>query len=257
MKIVIDDVNKTLEVADKERKSKLDLYGPEAYSLIAELWMKTSWNQKYPYTFTWMGRPIIQHPEDMLRLQEVIYHLKPDVIVETGVAHGGSLIFYASLMKFMGYGKKVIGVDVEIRRSNREAIESHELSSIITLIEGDSVSSETLACVSAEIPPGSKVLVILDSDHSYAHVMKELIAYAPLVSLNSYIVSTDGIMREVADAPRGKPGWVHDNPANAAEDFSKNNPQFVIEAPAWKFNESNLSKNLTAWPSAWLKRVYK
>lgn len=256
MKIVIDDVTKTLELVSKDEAKKLDLYGPEAYQLIAKLWMKTSWNQKYPYTFTWMGRPVIQHPEDMLRLQEIVYHLRPDVIIETGVAHGGSLIFYASLMKSMGYGKKVIGVDIEIRKPNRDAIESHELSPIITLIEGDSISPDTLARVSKEIPSGSKVLVILDSDHSYAHVMKELIAYAPLVSLDSYIVSTDGIMREVADVPRGKPGWVKDNPANAAEDFSKTNPQFLIEEPAWKFNESNLSKSLTAWPSAWLRRTY-
>jgi cephalosporin hydroxylase len=142
MRIVIDTAEKTFIAADGQR---LDLYGKEAFELISDLWLKTSWNQKYSYTFTWLGRPIIQHPEDLVRLQEVIFTLRPDVIIETGVAHGGSLIFYASLFKAMGREGRVIGIDIEIRWQNRKAIESHELAYYISLIEGDSANPEVVA----------------------------------------------------------------------------------------------------------------
>src|SRR5262249_53575079 len=135
MRIVIDTTEKTLS-ADGQR---LDLYSKEAFELISDLWLKTSWNQKYSYTFTWLARPIIQHPEDLVRLQEVICMLRPNVIVETGVAHGGSLIFYASLLKAMGIKGRVVGIDIEIRSQNWKAIESHELSNYISLIAGNSV----------------------------------------------------------------------------------------------------------------------
>ena len=255
MKITIDTATGKLQCESDAGARDLDLYGREAFELISDLWLQTSWNQKYSYTFTWMGRPIIQHPEDLVRLQETIYTLKPDVIVETGVAHGGSLIFYASLFRAMGHGRMVIGVDIEIRPHNRQAVEAHELFPLIDLIEGDSASPETIARVAAKIQPGERVLVLLDSDHSYAHVTRELEAYARFVTPGSYMVSTDGIMRDVAHTPRGQPGWVTDNPANAAEDFAKRHPEFVIEEPAWRFNESALERRITSWPSAWLKRT--
>ena len=110
---------------------------PEAFALLSRLWLRAGWDTKYVYSFSWLGRPMIQLPEDMLRMQEVIYQVKPDVIIETGVAHGGSLVFHASLCHAMGRGR-VIGVDIEIRPHNREAIEAHELFDLITLIEGDS-----------------------------------------------------------------------------------------------------------------------
>ena len=140
MQIVIDTTEKTL-FADGRR---LDLYGKEAFELISDVWLKTSWNQKYPYTFTWLGRPIIQHPEDLVRLQEMIFTLRPDVIIETGVAHGGSLILYASLFKAMGTQGRVVGIDIKIRPHNREAIETHELAEYISLVEGDSASSKVI-----------------------------------------------------------------------------------------------------------------
>src|SRR5678815_3421901 len=120
-------------------KQEYGIGSPEAFRILSKLWLRSGWDAKYVYSFTWLGRPIIQLPEDLLRLQEVIYRVKPDVIIETGVAHGGSLIFYASLCKAMAKGR-VIGVDVEIRAYNRSAIEAHELSSYITLIEGDSIA---------------------------------------------------------------------------------------------------------------------
>ncbi len=201
-----------------------------------------------------MGRPIIQLPEDMIRTQEVIYRTKPDVIVEAGVAHGGSLIYYASLCKAMGVGR-VVGVDIEIRPHNRRAIEAHELFPYITLIEGSSTDPAIVDEVRRQVKPGETVLVILDSNHTKRHVLDELEAYHGLVTPNSYIVATDGIMRDVADVPRGQPEWARDNPAAAAADFVEHHPAFVIEQPAWPFNESALTHNITHWPTAWLRRT--
>jgi cephalosporin hydroxylase len=232
----------------------MPLYSKEAFETVSELWTKLSWDQKYPYTFTWMGRPIVQHPEDMVRLAEVIYQVKPDVIVETGIAHGGSLIYYASLLKAMGHGR-VIGVDIEIRAHNRRALEEHELASMITMIEGSSIDPEIVARIKSLIKPGERVLVIFDSNHSKAHVAAELDAYSDLVSIGSYIVSTDGIMRDVYDTPRGKPEWAHDNPCAANEEFLARHPEFVLEQPKWLFNESDLDQVITGWPDCYLKRI--
>jgi cephalosporin hydroxylase len=251
MRIVIDTAEKILTADGRG----LDLYGKEAFELISDLWLKTSWNQKYPYTFTWLGRPIIQHPEDLIRLQEAIFTLRPNVIIETGVAHGGSLIFYASLFKAMGQEGRVVGIDIEVRPQNRQAIERHELASYISLIEGDSAAPEVVERARTLIRPEDRVMVILDSNHTMAHVGKELEAYAPLVSVGSYIVATDGIMGLVHDTPRGKPAWVFDNPTEAAREFAARHPHFLLEPPTWRFNESELNQTITAWPGAWLRRV--
>jgi cephalosporin hydroxylase len=252
MKIIIDTEAKTVTCG---ADAPLPLYGKPAFERISELWLKLSWAQKYSYTFTWFGRPVIQHPEDMLRLQEAIYHLKPDVIIETGVAHGGSLVFSASLMKAMGRGRAVVGVDIEIRAHNRKAIEAHELAPMIRLIEGDSTAPAVVAQAAAQVRPTDTVLVILDSNHSREHVRRELEAYHGLVTPGSWIVATDGIMRDVWDAPGGKAGWRTDNPVDAARDFLAAHPQFALEPPAWRFNESPLDQPITGWPDAWLRRL--
>ncbi len=254
MRLSLDTTARTLKVSRDGEETELDLYGKPAFELISDLWMKLSWQQKYSYTFTWLGRPVIQHPEDMVRMQEVVYALKPDVIVETGVAHGGSLIFNASLLHNIGKGR-VVGVDIEIRPHNRAAIEAHDLSPLITLIEGDSAAPEIVSQVRALIRPDDTVLIFLDSDHSRRHVLKELEAYHTLVSVGSYIVATDGIMREVYDVPRGKPGWLTDNPAAAAQDFLAAHDDFELAPPQWSFNESELDKVITGHPDAWLKRI--
>jgi cephalosporin hydroxylase len=230
------------------------LYSDAGFRALSDLWVKVGWNQKYSYTFSWLGMPIIQLPEDMIRYQEAVARLKPDIIVETGVAHGGSAIFSASLCRLIGKGR-VVAVDIEIRPHNRRAIETHPLADLVTLIEGSSTTKATVEAVKAQIRPGESVLVVLDSNHSYAHVRDELEAYAPLVTPGSYIVATDGIMRDLVDAPRGAAGWDRDNPAQAARDFAAAHPEFVIEQPAWPFNESTLSANVTHWPDAWLRRV--
>ena len=152
---------------------------PEAFEAVSAAWLRCGWDVKYVYGFTWMGRPVIQLPEDMIRIQEVIWRVRPDVIVETGVAHGGSLVFYASLFEAMDHGR-VIGIDIEIRRHNRIAIEAHPLASRITLIQGSSAAPGTLAAVRHGIAPGESVLVVLDSNHSRAHVEAELDLYRAL-----------------------------------------------------------------------------
>lgn len=252
MKLILDTEAKTLTMNDAGQTKVLDLYSKAAFEAISREWVRVGWNQKYQYTFSWMGRPVIQLPEDMIRMQEAIFQIKPDVIIETGVAHGGSLIFYSSLCKAMEKGR-VIGIDIEIRPQNRAAIEAHPLSDRITLIEGSSTAPEIVAQVKSLVKLGEIVLVILDSNHTYAHVADELEAYAELVTPGSYIVATDGIMYDLADVPRGHPEWATDNPTWAARDFADKHPEFVIKQPAWPFNESELDQNITHWPEAWLK----
>jgi len=253
VRIVIDTEKQTLDCEEGGRMRSFPLYSDEAFDLVSQQWLKVGWNQKYPYTFSWMGRPIIQLPEDIVRMQEVIYRVKPDVIVETGVAHGGSLIFYASLCKAMGRGR-IIGIDIEIRTHNRKAIEAHELAGALTLIEGSSVEGSVVARVKSLIQPGETVLVILDSNHSKQHVLDELEAYHSLVTAGSYIVATDGSMKDLHDVPRGRPDWSWDHPTAAAAEFAARHPQFVIEQPVWCFNESTLRNTITHWPDAWLRR---
>ena len=226
----------------------------EAFSVISKAWLRSGWDNKYVYSFSWMGRPIIQLPEDMMRIQEVIYQVKPDVLIETGIAHGGSLIFYASLFKAMGKGR-VVGVDIEIRPSNRAAIEGHELYEYLTLVEGSSTAPEVIERVSAQVKPGDTVMVVLDSCHSKEHVLNELEAYAPLVSPGSYIVATDGIMHWLGPAPRTQGDWGWNNPKNAAEQFAAKHPDFDNSQPTFPFNEGNISEMITYWPGAWLRRV--
>lgn len=252
--MTIDTNRRILEVVDDTGRQEVPLYSPKGFDLLSDLWLKVGWDQKYSYSFTWLGRPIIQLPEDILRIQEVIYRLQPDVILETGVAHGGSLIFYAGLCKLLGRGR-VIGVDIEIRPRNREAIEKHSLAPLISLIEGSSIDPQVLAQIKSLVRPGERTLVLLDSCHTAQHVAAELEAYHALVSVGSYLVATDGIMQELHDVPRGEPGWKSDNPVAAVQAFVKRHPEFVIEQPPRLFNEGSLSRNLTYWPSAFLKRT--
>lgn len=254
MKLIIDTNNESITQKTDDQDLVLGLYTKEGFELLSYYWLKVGWNQKYPYTFSWMGRPIIQIPEDMIRIQEVFYQTKPDVIIETGIAHGGSLIFYASLCKAIGRGR-VIGIDIEIRPHNRKAIEAHELFSFITLIEGSSTAQNIVDRVKGLIRPGEKVMVVLDSCHSKEHVLNELENYCDIVTPGSYLIATDGIMRDLFDVPRGQPEWIEDNPAAAAAEFAEKHPEFQMEKPAWPFNESELSENITHWPGAWLKRV--
>lgn len=253
MKLIIDTEAKTLTEEEGGTVRHFDLYSREGFERLSRQWVRVGWNQKYEYTFSWMGRPIIQLPEDMIRMQEVIYRVKPDVIIETGVAHGGSIIYYASLCKAMGKGR-VIGIDIEIRPHNRKAIEAHELSGYISLVEGSSTDPEIVNRVKDMLRPGETVLVILDSNHTRQHVSAELEAYHGMVTSGSYIVATDGIMFDLHDLPRGVPQWAWDHPMAAAAEFAGRHSEFVPEQPPRSFTESELTENITHWPGAWLRR---
>ena len=252
IKIDLEQGIVSVEKDGRTREYKLDT--PEAFKIVSEAWLRAGWDNKYVYSFTWLGRPIIQLPEDMIRLQEVIHAVQPDVIVETGVAHGGALVFYASLCKAMDRGR-VIGVDVEIRPHNREAIESHPLSSLITLIEGSSIDPSVVNEVKSQIGRDEKVMVMLDAAHQKQHVLAELAAYSTLVNPGSYIVAMDGIMENLAGAPRSNEDWTWNNPRQAALEFVADNADFVIEEPPFAFNEGNVTERVTYWPSAFIKRL--
>jgi cephalosporin hydroxylase len=254
MRLVIDTDARTVTAETPAGREEHPLDSPAAFRLISDQWVAVGWTQKYSYSFTWLGRPVIQLPEDMIRIQEVIHRMKPDVIVETGVAHGGSLIYYASLCKAMDRGR-VIGVDIQIRPPNRAAIEAHPLANYITLVEGSSTDPAIVARVKSLLGPGETVLVLLDSNHTKKHVLGELEAYAPLVTPGSYIVATDGIMGLVAGRPGSKPGWEWDNPAEAAREFAARNPAFQLEEPPLLFNEGTITERVTHWPSAYLRRA--
>lgn len=246
--------NDRVIVENEEGTNSYAMDTPEAFALISQAWLRCGWDNKYVYSFSWLGRPIIQLPEDMVRIQEVIYAVQPDLIIETGIAHGGSLIFYASLCKAMEKGR-VVGIDIEIRTHNRKAIESHELFPLITLIEGSSIAPAVVDKVESQVHLGEVVLVLLDSCHTKEHVLGELNSYGRLVTQGSYIVAMDGIMEQVVGAPRTQPDWEWNNPRRAALEFVQANPNFVIEEPPFLFNESRTSERVTYWPNAFIKRV--
>jgi cephalosporin hydroxylase len=253
-KITIDMENGRVRVESSGSDAVYPIGTPEAFAAVSRAWLRAGWDNKYVYSFTWMGRPMVQLPEDMIRIQEVIYSVRPDIIIETGVAHGGSLVFYAALCRAMNHGR-VVGVDVEIRPHNRGALEVHPLFPFITLVEGNSIDSGTIEKVAAEVRPGESAMVLLDSRHTKEHVLSELRAYSVLVGPGSYIVAMDGIMGEMVGAPRAQPDWNWNNPRQAALEFVNENSDFRIEEPAFPFNEGNITQRVTYWPSAFIKRV--
>ncbi|MDB2528253.1 cephalosporin hydroxylase family protein [Alphaproteobacteria bacterium] len=231
---------------------KLD--SSEAFETISDLWLRSGWDTKYVYSFSWLGRPIIQLPDDLVRIQEVIFNTQPDVIVETGIAHGGSLVFYAGLCAAMDRGR-VIGIDVEIRSHNKAAIEAHFLKPFIELVEGDSISSEIFETVKSKISKDETVLVILDSNHTKEHVKQELELYSALVKPGGLIVACDGIMKTIPGAPRSGPDWSWNNPIDAICEFLSENSNFEQVEPKWPFNEGITKKRVTYWPNAFLRRI--
>ncbi len=255
MKILIDTSTNTLEKTDAAgSKTVLPLYSDEGFRIVSDVWLTQEWNQLHWQSFSWFGFQVWQFPEDLLRLQEVLVKLRPDVIVETGINHGGSAIFFASLCRLLGKGR-VISVDISIPEDVRLAIEKSPFSDCITLIEGDSASNEVVSAIRNQIGENEKVFVFLDSDHSKAHVMRELQAYSGLVSPGSYIVATDGVMQSLAKTPYGREEWVSDNPAAAAREFAAFHKEFVIRRPAALYGDQYVVESMTYWPDAWLYRL--
>jgi len=252
--MLIDTTNKTITFNEGD---KIDLDSSEGFRIVSDLWVRCGISQKYSYGFSWLGRPIIQMPDDMIRVQEVITQVEPNIIIETGVAHGGSLVYYASLLKLLHSGKEdclAIGVDRHVREENIREINSvrSKYNLQLHLVEGDSVSPGALEKVEFSIRSVKrhsaiprKCLVVLDSNHSYQHVLAELRAYSQFVTPGSYIVVTDGIIEE----------WSEDNPARAARQFvAENSSCWEIVEPKWPFNESKLTHRVTGWPGCFLRR---
>lgn len=249
MKLTIDTDARTLRVDEQT----YDLYSKESFEEISRHWVRIGWAMRQYFTFTWLGRPILQLPEDLIRVQEVIFDLKPDVILECGVYNGGSMLFHAMLCKTIGRGR-VIGIDKYIAPADREYIQTHSLAPYITLIEGNSASDEVRRQVEGLIKPGEKVLVLLDSNHTKAHVLAELNQFHKFVTPGSYIVAADGIMQDLHDVPGGEADWTWNNPTEAAIEFARTHPEFERLPPSWQFRDSELTENVTYWPGGWLRR---
>jgi cephalosporin hydroxylase len=184
---------------------------------------------QYSYNFSWMGRPIIQYPQDMIAMQELIWEIKPDLIIETGIAHGGSLIFYASLLELIGNGE-VLGIDIDIREHNRQEIEAHPMFKRIRMIQGSSISPEIARQVKKLAEGKQKIMVCLDSNHTHEHVLQEMELYAPLVTPGSYIVVFDTIVEDLPDDYLPGRAWSKgDNPKTAVREFLKTHTDFEID----------------------------
>ena len=197
---------------------------------IAIEFMAKSARHKYSYNFDWMGRPIIQHPEDMVAMQEIIWKVKPDLIIETGIAHGGSLIFSASMLELIGDDGQVLGIDIDIREHNRIEIEKHPIYKRINMIQGSSIDDNVINQVRKFAEGKKRVLVCLDSLHTHEHVLKELELYSSLVTKGSYLVVCDTI---IEDMPEGffsdRPWDKGNNPKTAVWEFLKTNDRFEID----------------------------
>ena len=216
---------------------------------LSRIWLREITRHKYAYNFSWMGRPLIQFPQDMIAMQEIIWDIKPDLIIETGIAHGGSLIYYASLLQLIGGDGYVLGIDVDIRAHNRREIENHPMYEHIKMIEGSSISSTTIAQVKEHTKNKKSILVILDSNHTHEHVLKELILYSPFVTRSSYMVVFDTLLEDMPDDLVNNRHWGKgNNPKTAVQEWLKTNNDFEVD--------SNIEYKLliTAAPGGYLKR---
>src|SRR5579859_1006570 len=202
---------------------------PDLAALARQVFIK-SCEYRYSYNFSWLGRPIIQYPQDIMALQEIIWRIQPDLIIETGIAHGGSLIFYASMLELVGGSGRVVGVDIDIRAHNRVAIEQHPLFKRITLVQGSSIDEAVGSQVYALAKDKKTVMVVLDSNHTHEHVLQELELYAPLVTKNSYLVVFDTVVEDMpADFFPDRPWGKGRNPKTAVREFLRRTDRFVVD----------------------------
>ncbi len=240
-----------IEEFKKEVESNIKNQGLDKTLLTdTKNFIASSIKSKYSYNFTWMGRPIIQYPQDMIAMQELIWDIKPDLIIETGIAHGGSLIFYASILELIGKGE-VVGIDIDIREHNRKEIEAHPMAKRIKMIQGSSIDSDTVEKVKGLANGKKTVLVALDSNHTHDHVLQELKLYAGLTSIGSYCVVFDTV---VEDLPKGmygnnRPWDTGNNPKTAVFEFLKTNSDFVIDK---RIDNKIL---ISVAPDGYLKRI--
>lgn len=241
---------------EAERDARIEELGKDLeFQAQSRNWLEQSMRRQYVYNFSWLGRPIIQNPIDMMAMQELIWTVQPDLIIETGIAHGGSIIYSASLLELNAAcggnpDARVIGIDIDIREHNKEAILQHPMSRRIQMLQGSSVATEIVDQVKAIAQGKQKVLVFLDSNHTHEHVLAELQAYAPLVTKDSYCVVFDTFVEDVpADVFDNRPWEPGNSPKTAVFEYLKTHPEFVID------KSMDYKLQITVAPDGFLKRV--
>ena len=221
-------MDKSLEFKKRNKKKIQQMSKDKNLKEISEKWFLESYQYEYSYHFNWLGRPIIQYPQDMIAIQEIIWKYKPDIIIETGIAHGGSLIFSASMLELIGKGE-VIGIDIDIRKHNEKEIKKHSLYKRIKMLEGSSINKKIRDKV-YDFAKNKKVMIFLDSHHTEKHVSKELEFYSPLVTKGGYLVVFDTIIEDLPDKYVKNRDWGKNNsPKSAVKKFLKNNNRFKID----------------------------
>ncbi|WP_018985063.1 cephalosporin hydroxylase family protein [Methylophilus methylotrophus] len=255
-----------IEQFELEKAQRINqLSNDNPFKELSRNWVEQSMRKSYVYNFSWMGRPVIQYPQDMIAMQELVWEVKPDLIIETGIAHGGSLIMNASYLAMLDFcdslesgtpldpkapKRRVLGLDIDIREHNRKAIEAHPMSHRIDMIQGSSIDSTTIEQVKSYSKNFQRILVCLDSNHTHDHVLAELNAYASLVSIGSYCVVFDTFVEDVPkDVFTNRPWEPGNNPKTAVWDFLDNNQNFSID----KTIENKLQ--ITVAPDGFLKRI--
>ena len=244
-------MNPTDQFNQEKKENIIALGNDESLKDLGLKFLVDTAPKKYSYNFSWMGRPIIALPQDMIAMQELIWEVKPDLIIETGVAHGGSIVYYASLLELIGGGGLVLGIDIDIRKHNRDLIEAHPMMKRIKLLEGSSTSNEIVSQVKEIASSKKKIMVCLDSNHTHEHVYNELKLYAPLTTVGSYCIVFDTVVEDMpTDWDWGIRTWgVGNNPKTAVRAYLKENDNFEID----KSIDNKLL--ISVAPDGYLKRV--
>lgn len=249
-------MNEFVKQFEDEKLARIEANGKDTeFQKQSRDWLEESMRRYYVYNFSWLGRPIIQNPIDMVAMQEIIWDVKPDLIIETGIAHGGSLIFSASMLALNSTcggpaDAEVLGIDIDIRAHNRKAIEEHPLFNRITMIEGSSIAPDIIAQVKQKAKNKKSILVCMDSNHTHDHVLAELEAYAALTSVGSYCVVFDTFVEDVpADVFHNRPWHPGNSPKSAVHEYLKTHPEFEID----KSIQNKLM--ITLVPDGYLKRI--
>ena len=256
-KLMIKDEYKAFKAECRDYIEKQ--YTNDEFADLSSKWYQSSLDFKYSYNFEYLGRPIIQYPQDLIAIQEIIHQTKPELIIETGIAHGGSLIFPASMLALLDImegidpkrsNRKVIGIDIEIKPHNRKAIEDHPLSYKLNLIEGSSIDSEVVSKVRKEAKAFKRIMLLLDSNHTHDHVFNELESYADLVSLNSYCVISDTSIEKTKKGSYPSKSWdVGNSPLSALKEWLKNHAEFEIDT------EIDKKLMISVSPNGYIKRI--
>lgn len=249
-------MNEFADQFEAEKAARIEEFGNDiGFQNRSRDWLEESMRKSYVYNFSWLGRPIIQNPIDIMAMQEIIWEVKPDLIIETGIAHGGSLIFSASMLELNAacggsIDAEVLGIDIDIRAHNRKAIEEHPMSRRISMIQGSSIAPEIIAQAVEKAKDKKRVLVCLDSNHTHEHVLAELQAYAPLISGGSYCIVFDTFVEDVpADVFENRPWHPGNSPKTAVWEYLKTHPEFEIDK---SIHQKLL---ITVAPDGYLKRV--